>query len=102
MNPSNCNCKCDKLCAIGEYLDHKNCKCRRKIVGELVEECTKNIDENEMVYKNTFNVLVTDYKCGFCTLYIALFVVILVVSVIIGCVFIYLWYSKKNITNFYY
>ena len=102
-NPSNCNCECDKLCDIGEYLDYKNYKCRRKIVGELVGEYSKNIDENEMVYNETFNVSVGDYKCRSCTLYILLFVVILVGRVIIHSVFIYLyWYSKKDITNFYY
>ena len=26
-NPSNCECECDKLCDVGEYLDYKNCKC---------------------------------------------------------------------------
>ena len=26
-NPS--DCECDKLCYIGEYLDYKNCKCRK-------------------------------------------------------------------------
>ena len=29
-NPSNCNCECDKSCNINEYLDYKNCKCRKK------------------------------------------------------------------------
>ena len=40
-NPSNCECECD----VGEYLDYKNCKCRKKLVDKLVEECTENIDE---------------------------------------------------------
>ena len=44
-NPSNCQCKCDKSCDIGEYLDYKNCKCRKKLVDKLVEECTENIVE---------------------------------------------------------
>ena len=56
-NPSDCKCECDKSCDIGEYLDYKNCKCRRKIVGELVGECSKNIDENEMIYNETLNVI---------------------------------------------
>ena len=30
-NPRNCDCECDKSCDIGEYLDYKNCKCRKKI-----------------------------------------------------------------------
>ena len=100
-NPSNCNCECDKSCDIGEYLDYKNCKCR-KIVGELVEECSKTIDENEMVYHETLNVSLSDYKCGSCTLYIVLFAVFLVASTVISTVFIYFyWYSKKNITIVY-
>ena len=40
-NPRNFNCECDKSCDIGEYLDYKNCKCKRKIIGSLVEECSK-------------------------------------------------------------
>ena len=97
-NPSNCNCECD----IGEYLDYRNCKCRRQIVDSLVDECSKNIDENEMIYNETLTVSLSDYKCGSCTLYIALFVVFLVISTAIRTVFIYFcWYSKKNITNFY-
>ena len=96
INPSNCNCECNKLCNIREYLDHKNCKYRKKVVDSLVEKCSENINENEVVYNKTFNVLVGDHKCGFCTLYIVLFVVILVIGVIIGSVFIYChWYLKK-------
>ena len=29
-NPSNCECECDKPCGVGEYLDYKNCKCKKK------------------------------------------------------------------------
>ena len=32
-NPSHCNCEFDKSCEIKEYLDYKNCKCRRKLVN---------------------------------------------------------------------
>ena len=34
-NPSNCECECDKSCDIGEYLDYKNCKCRKKIIDKF-------------------------------------------------------------------
>ena len=44
-NPSNCEWECDKLCDVGEYLDYENCKCRKKLVDKLVEECTENVDE---------------------------------------------------------
>ena len=28
-NPSNCECECDKSFDVVEYLDYKNCKCRK-------------------------------------------------------------------------
>ena len=27
-----CECECGKSCDIGEYLDYKNCKCRKKLL----------------------------------------------------------------------
>ena len=44
-NPSNCECECDKSCDVGEYLDYETCKCRKILVDNLVEECTKKVDE---------------------------------------------------------
>ena len=49
-NPSNCDCKCYKSCDVSEYLDYKNCKCKKKLVDKLVEcssaeECTEKVDE---------------------------------------------------------
>ena len=34
-NPRNCECECDKSCDIGEYLDYKNCKRRKRIIDKL-------------------------------------------------------------------
>ena len=101
-NPSNCNSECDKSCEIGEYLDYPNFKCRRKKADLLVEECSKNIDENEMIYNETLNVSLTDYKCNSCSLYIVLFAVFLRAIVIFIAVFIYFcWYSKKSNAQLY-
>ena len=44
-NPSNCECECDKSCDVGEYLDYKNCTCKKRLVDKLVEECNETIDE---------------------------------------------------------
>ena len=55
-------------------------KCRQKIAGELVEECSKNSDENEMIYNEILDEIpFNTYKkvCGSCTLYIVLFVIFL-------------------------
>ena len=32
---------------------HRKILSKRKIFGELVKKCSKNIDENEMVYNET-------------------------------------------------
>ena len=45
-DPNNCEYECDKSCDIGEYLDYKNCKCKKRLVSQLVEECSENIDQN--------------------------------------------------------
>ena len=47
-NPSNCECECYKSCDFSEYLDYKNCKCKKSLVNKLVacispEQCTENI-----------------------------------------------------------
>ena len=55
---------------MGEYLDYKNCKCRKKLVDKLVQECRENIDGNKMTHNDYGNV------CNYCTIYIALFVIV--------------------------
>ena len=50
-NPSNCECECNKNCDIGEYLDYKKCRCRKKLFGPLIEECTESINETKLVEK---------------------------------------------------
>ena len=99
-NPSNCECECDKSCDIGEYLDHKNCKCRQRIIDKLVEECSENIDGNEILYNETLDVIPLNvYKkvCSSFMVYIVLFVVLLITSTCICCDFIYFyWYLKKR------
>ena len=57
MNPSNCKCKCDKPYDFRKYLDYKNCKCRKKLVDKLLEECSENTDENEII-----RVTLNDYR----------------------------------------
>ena len=78
-NPSNCECECDKSCDVGEYLDEKNCKCRKKLVDKLTEEYTENIEELKIAeHKN---------KCSSCTLYIKLFSIFFAMNIGIWCLF---------------
>ena len=66
-NPSNCECECNKSCDIGEYLNYKHCKCRKKLVDKLVEKCSENIDGNEMIYNGTLNNYVRVLYNTYCT-----------------------------------
>ena len=44
-NLSNWECECDKWCKVGEYLDYENCRCRKKLVNKLVQECTETVEK---------------------------------------------------------
>ena len=97
-NPSNCECECDKLCDVGEYLDYINCKCRKRSIDKLVEECSENINCNEMIYNDTLN----NYGkiCNFYTIYIALLAIFVLISISISSVFTYFhWYLKRRYTK---
>ena len=75
-NPSNCECKCDKSCDIGEYLDYENCKCRKKLVDKLIGECTETIEEVKLA-KITLAKNEDENKYSSCTVYIALMIVLM-------------------------
>ena len=77
-NPSNCGCDCDKSCSIGEYLDYSSCKCRKKLIDPLVEECTENINVTKLV-----NITIENKKndrCCSCVVYKVLFWIFFVIS----------------------
>ena len=72
-NPSNCECECDKTCDIGEYLDYEHCKCRKKLVDKLVDECTETVEEVKLA-RITLAENESENKHSSCTLYIVLIV----------------------------
>ena len=97
--PINCECECDKSSDIGEYLDYKNCKCIKRIVDKLVDECSENIYENENLDIIPLNAISSNvYKkvCNSCMVYIVLFVVFLITSICICSVFIYFHLHLKK------
>ena len=105
-NPNTCECGCDKSCDIGEYLDYKNCNCRKRIIDKFVEECSENIYENEtldIIPLNAIPLNVYKKVCNSSMVYVVLFAVFLITSIWICSVFIYFhWYLKKDnlSTNF--
>ena len=46
-----CECQCDTWCKQGQYLDHKNCICKNKLIGRVIEECTSVINETMIIIK---------------------------------------------------
>ena len=96
-NPNNCQCECDKSCNISECLAYENCKCRKKLVDKLVEECIETVKEVKLA-KITLAEDENKHKCSSCTLHIVLFSIIFTINVGIGSYFLYFhWYLKKDV-----
>ena len=97
-SPSNCECKCDKSCDVGEHLDYENCKCRKRLVDKLVEECSESTDEVKMVGITLFE---HENVCtSYCRIYVVLITVILSISIGIDAYFVYShWYLKNDVTR---
>ena len=100
-NASNCECECDKSCDIGEYLNYKNCNCRKKIIDKLVEECSENFDGNEMVYNESLDIISSsDNKTSdSCVVYIILFSVFLIRSISMAIYIYFFLYLNNKSTN---
>ena len=100
-NPSNCECECDKSCDVGEYLDYSSCKCRKKLVDRLIEECTENTDETKLV-NITFAENENKDKCNSYVVYKVLFFTFFIISIGIGIYFVYRKYVIRNKYNLPY
>ena len=95
-NNSNCECECDKVCYVGEYLDYENCKCRKKLVDKLVDECTKTVEEVKLA-KITLAENESGNKHSSCTMYIVLMIIVFTTFTGISTYFVYYnWPLIKN------
>ena len=96
-NPSTCACECDKYCEIGQYLDYKNWVCRKKLIDDLMKQCTSVVDME--VKKNGTDLLPVTMSSdnrlsGGTNVYLFLFVTLLRVVVLLVVGFIY--YCRKE------
>ena len=102
-NPSKCECECDKSCEFGEHLDHENCKCRKRLVDKVVEECNENIDEAKLTKMALFE---HKNECVCCyTVFIVLGVIVLTFCIEISTYFVYYRYmncNKENVSLYNY
>ena len=87
-NPSTCKRQCDMWCKPGQYLDHKNCICKNKLIGRVIEECASVINETMINNKdnitndNTYLILFIAFLIGF-------------IVFLIGSIYYY-WRSNAN------
>ena len=80
-----------KSCDFGEYLDFENCKCRKRLVDKLIQECNKNIEETSLTKINS-----TKCKINSCIIYIVLFWMFFRNNIGIATCFIYYKYKNHN------
>ena len=93
-NPSTCACEFDMWCKSGQYLDHRNCVCKNKLIGRVIEECTSIINETIM---NNDNDNITAEFNAITYVFIGLFSLTLIICF---CVFAYFkWFKGKYTTN---
>ena len=57
-------------CKPGQYLDHKNCVCKNKLIGRIIEACTSAINEaminnKDNTTNNTYLILFIMFLIGF-------------------------------------
>ena len=90
-NPSTCEYQCDTWCKQGQYLDHKNCICKNKLIGRTIEECTSVINAtmiNDKVSGNNYTLQ---------NVFTGLISVDVLIEIICFCVFAYFkWFKGKN------
>ena len=98
-NPSYCKCERDKSFDLDEYLDYKKCKCRKRLVDKLVEECNENIDEEKLTKIDLFEHK-NDCVCNY-IVFIVFSVIALRICIGIGAYFVYYKYMNHNKENVY-
>ena len=95
-NPSTCECQCDKFCKPGQYLDQRNCVCKNKLIGRLIEECTSVINETMINNKDSGN------NNTLRNVFIVLFSVTVLIGIVCSCVFAYFkWFKGKKLFKKY-
>ena len=87
MESEHLRMSCDTWCKPGQYLNHKNCICKNKLIGRVIEECTSVIN-GTMINNNKDNI--TNNKT-----YLILFIVFLIGFIVFLIEFIYYYYRNN-------
>ena len=77
-------------------MDYENCKCRKKLIDKLIDECTETIEEVKLA-EITFAKNKNEKKYSSCTVHIILMTVIFIIFTGITIYFVYYnWPLTKN------
>ena len=80
-------------CKSGQYLDHKNCVCKNKLIGRIFEECTNVI--NETMINNKDNIANDNTITN---IFIVLFSIVMFILIVCSCIFVYCkWIKGKKL-----
>ena len=66
---------------IGEYLGYENCKCRKRLIDKLVEECTETVKEVKPARCETLTENENSYKSSSYTVYSVLFWIFFTINI---------------------
>ena len=88
-NPSTCACECDKLCEVGQYLDYRQCVYRKKLIDDLIEQCTYVVD---IEISNGTDLLTRKESSS--NIYLYLFIVLLIILLLSAAGVVY--YCRKD------
>ena len=79
----------------GQYLDHKNCICKNKLIGRLTGECTSVINETMINNKDSSNNNTLQ------NVFIGLFSVAVIIRIICLCIIIFKRIKSKKLFKQY-
>ena len=96
-NPSTCACECDKYCEVGQYLDYRECACRKKLIDDLIEQCTTVADleigrGTDLVNISSGSV---NRSSSSSNIYLCLFIAVLVIA-LLSAAGVFYYFRKVN------
>ena len=69
-------------------MDYENCKCRKKLIDKLIDECTETIEEKKLA-NITFTENGNNYEHNSCMVYIVLMIIVFIIFTEITIYFVY-------------
>ena len=96
-NPSTWSCECDKYCKAGQYIEYRECVYRKKLIDDLIEQCTTVVDIE--INKGTDLVNISsdsvNRSSSSSNIYLLLFVAVLLIA-LLSAAGVFYYFRKDN------